>query len=398
MNLSIKKLLHPNQIYILKNLQRFNVIAAGRRFGKTRIAAFNLIISALTVVGVYWWVSPTWSVGTPAWRLINTVLRDAKIIETTRTIYLPNGSIIEFKSADNPDSLRGEGLSGLVIDECAQIKEDAWTLSLRPSLSENLGWVIFIGTPKGRNWFYFLYLKAESTPGWARFKFTSYDNPHIPLGEIDSAKADMSDLEFRQEYLAEFISESGAIYKRDWFINRGVPSSTEFVTISWDTASSVSDAAAYSSCVVGTLDKNLKLYITEVYRAKLEFPQLKNAIETMANKYRSKLKYIVIESKNSGISVIQSLKQSSPDWIAGMLFPFTPTTDKVGRGYLASQWSENGSVILPPHNESNPWLLEFEEELFSAPESPYLDSFDAFNQLCLVLADYLKYGLQERLN
>lgn len=396
-----KKLLHSNQLYIHDNLKRFNVIVCGRRFGKTRLAAFEIITSALESPGVYWWVSPTFSIGTPAWRLVKKTLlilfgNSVKILESTRIIELPNQSIIEFKSADNPDSLRGEGLSGLVIDECAQIKEEAWTLSLRPALSDKEGWVIFIGTPKGRNWFFHLYFFADRIENWAKFTYSSYDNPYIKKEEIDSARLTTPDIEFRQEYLAEFIHEEGAIFRREWFDKRELV--TDFIArfISWDTAASVSDSAAYSSCTVGELTPDYKLFIREVYRGRLEFPQLQDKIEEIAKKYKFNLKQIVVESKSSGISVIQSLKQSSEPWISNILVPFNPTVDKPSRAYNASLWCENNSVILPPPSKEFPWLYEFEEELFSFPQSEYLDQVDSFNQLIIFLSNYLSIGYRTR--
>ena len=104
--MEVQRLLHSSQKEVFNNLARFNVIIAGRRWGKSRLASFVIITQSIEKSGVYWWVSPTRDVGTPAWRLIKLTLRKSlgdivNINETTRTIYLPNGSIIEFKSADH---------------------------------------------------------------------------------------------------------------------------------------------------------------------------------------------------------------------------------------------------------------------------------------------------------
>lgn len=357
-----------------------------------------LIIKALATRGVYWWVSPTYKVGTPAWRMITKKLvqllgGNVQIKETTRVITLPNGSIIEFKSADSPQDLVSEGLSGLVLDECAKVKELAWIESLRPALTDKMGWVIFIGTPKGENWFYRLYLNAAKLEDWATFTFTSYDNPYIPASEIDSARETMPEITFMQEHLAKFTSGTGTIFKREWFNNR--VESTDIIArfISWDTAQSVKDTASYSSCIVGELTSDYKLFIRHVYKERLEFPQLTKKVEEMAQIYHHKLKRIIVESKSSGLSVIQSIKQIATPEVARKLVPFIPKTDKVDRAYRASVWCENGSVILPPPTEAFPWLFDFEEELFNFPESEYKDMTDSFTQLILYCSNYLSQGL-----
>jgi predicted phage terminase large subunit-like protein len=189
---------------------------------------------------------------------------------------------------------------------------------------------------------------------------------------------------------------AGNIFKKEWFTNRKLNTDIIARYISWDTASSISDSAAYSSCTVGEITSKYQLYIREVYREKLEFPQLKNAIEVMAKRYKYKLNGIIIESKSSGISVEQSLRQSSEDWIKPLLVPFTPTADKVTRAYQTALWCENGSVLLPPPDESTPWLFDFEEELFTFPNSKFKDQTDSCNQLVLYLENYLSAGLKAR--
>jgi predicted phage terminase large subunit-like protein len=384
---------------VYKNRNRFTVIVAGRRFGKTILSSVILVVSAIKQVGVYWWVSPTKDVGRPAWRLVKNFIKKVygetvRVNETLKVIELPNGSVIEFKSADNPDSLRGEGLTGLVIDECAQIKEEAWTESLRPALSDKKGWVIFIGTPKKRNWFFHLWKRAESLENWSRFAFTTYDNPYIDKNEIDEAKKVMSEREFRQEYLAEFVSDEGFIFRKEWFANRYIPPHHEILEtfISWDTAASISGTAAYSCGVVGQITKDYKLFIPEVYRERLEFPQLQYRIETLGKKYLSTLRGIIVEQKSSGISVIQSLQQTTTEEISRLIYGWNPKGSKEARGYEAAKWAEKGSIILPPY-ENNSWLIDYEEELLSFPDSQYVDQVDATTQLITCLSNYLERGL-----
>ena len=231
-----------------------------------------------------------------------------------------------------------------MVDECAQVKEDAWTQSLRPALADKEGWAIFIGTPKGRNWFFHLFKFAEKLNNeiWKAFTFTTYDNPYVNHSEIEDMKSTMSEKEFRQELLAEFISDEGVIYRKEWFKNRFEPLSILRTYISWDTASTTNQTSAYSSGIVGHIAKDYRLHITEVYRAKVEFPELEYRVESLANKYEKTLKGIIIENKASGIQVIQSLKQTSKPKVAELIYPFNPKGSKTDRGYEASKWCERG--------------------------------------------------------
>lgn len=260
---------------------------------------------------------------------------------------------------------------------------------------------------KGKENFELLCLPAE----YEGVRFNSsigFVDPRIEQGEllwpsrygkeeIEKLKAVLSEIGIAGQLQQRPSPISGHIFKKSWFINRESP--TNFIAryISWDTASAVSETAAYSACTVGELLPDYRLFIREVYRDKLEFPQLRRAIEDVAKRYKHKLCGIVIESKSSGLSVIQSLAQSTEDEISSLLVPFTPTTDKAARGQNASLWCSNGSVILPPPNEINPWLFEFEDELFNFPNSKFKDMTDSFNQLIIYLENYLAEGLRARL-
>lgn len=134
---------------------------------------------------------------------------------TDRLVKMPGGGEVRTRSADNPDSLRGEGLDFVVLDECAFMKEEAWSEALRPSLSDRGGSAMFISTPKGRNWFWRLWQMGQDFKhGWASYHFPTSDNPYIPDEEIEAARAGLPERIFRQEYLAEFIDDAGGVFRR----------------------------------------------------------------------------------------------------------------------------------------------------------------------------------------
>ena len=219
---SLNVKLHDKQREVFDDNHRFKIVAAGRRFGKSRLAAWLLLIEALqsTSKDVFY-VAPTYQQARDIlWGLLkelgHEVIKSAH--ENTSVLTLVNNRKIYLKGADRPDTLRGVGLCFCVIDEYADIKPNVWEQILRPALADVQGKALFIGTPKGRNHFYDLYKYAEGNKDeeWTSFHYSSYDNPLIPASEIDAAKRSMSSFAFRQEFLASFEAASRDIFKEEW--------------------------------------------------------------------------------------------------------------------------------------------------------------------------------------
>jgi hypothetical protein len=142
-----------------------------------------------------------------------------KINESELSILLKNGSTISLKGSENPDSLRGVSLSYVVIDEVAEVPESLWTEVVRPALADQEGGALFIGTPKGKgNWSYDLYTMHEYQPHiWRSWQFTTISGGRVSDEEINQAKQDMSEKQFRQEFLATFETFEGRVA---WAFNR----------------------------------------------------------------------------------------------------------------------------------------------------------------------------------
>lgn len=219
-NLQVK--LHEKQLEIFNSTSRFKVVAAGRRFGKSRLAAWTLIIEALkSKEKDVFYVAPTFQQAKDIlWGLLkeigHEVIKTAH--ENTAVLTLINGRKIYLKGSDRPDTLRGVGLAYLVVDEYADMKANVWEQILRPALADVQGGAMFIGTPKGRNHFYEMFKMGESgkDPEMIAFHYTSYDNPLLPKSEIEAAKRSMSSFAFRQEFMASFEAASRDIFKEEW--------------------------------------------------------------------------------------------------------------------------------------------------------------------------------------
>jgi len=202
---------------------RFKVIAAGRRGGKTRFAAWKLLVEALQgdPLGDYLYVAPTMGQARKLlWNLLMELGKDVIVGHHLNNleIKLVNGVTISLRGGDNPEPMRGMSVGFVVIDEYANIKPYVWEEILRPALSDREGRAVFIGTPKGRNHFYDLYHDAMlgKLEGYKAWHFTTADNPFIPEKEIALAKRTMSSYAFRQEYMASFEALGSAMFKESW--------------------------------------------------------------------------------------------------------------------------------------------------------------------------------------
>lgn len=212
----------PWQQEVWNDETRFKVVAAGRRTGKSRLAAWLLIVNALqTDRGHVFYVAPTQGQARDImWQTLlelgHPVISGSHI--NNLQIKLVNGATISLKGADRPETMRGVSLKYLVMDEYADMKPDVWEQILRPALADQKGSALFIGTPMGRNHFYelFKYGELSEDETYKAWHFTSYDNPLLDPSEIDIAKKSMSSYAFRQEFLASFEAKGSEMFKEDW--------------------------------------------------------------------------------------------------------------------------------------------------------------------------------------
>ncbi|AUR91964.1 terminase-like family protein [Vibrio phage 1.168.O._10N.261.52.A10] len=210
------KLTKP-QSKIFKSKARFTTAICGRRFGKTFLAIIKLLTWA-NKKGIYWYVAPTYRMAKQiAWRDLLEIAGSTGMIvkknEQDLSIELSNGSIIALRGADNPDSLRGVSLSGLVMDEFAFIDEKAWTFVLRPACADNLAPVLFISTPAGWNYAKEVYDKGViHNEQYASFMFTTADGGNVHESELEAAKKDLPEMVYKQEYLASFEMLANRVY------------------------------------------------------------------------------------------------------------------------------------------------------------------------------------------
>jgi phage terminase large subunit-like protein len=213
----------PWQQEVFKDSSRFKVIVAGRRCGKSRLSAVSLLIEGLRCPkgSAVMYVAPTQGQARQIiWDLLMDLGREviASSHVNNMDITLINGAKIYVRGSDRPDTLRGVSLTYLVLDEVADIKSETWEKVLRAALSDKKGKALFIGTPKGRNWFYDMYNlgMSEEDEEWKSWHFTTKDNPLIDPKEIENAKKTLSSFAFKQEYEASFDNAGSGVFKDQW--------------------------------------------------------------------------------------------------------------------------------------------------------------------------------------
>ena len=138
---------------------RFRAVCCGRRWGKTRFAAAELLDVAGEFGGLFAWIAPTYYIaerGEAAVKLIGGDFVTFRGQNPVRATFAgPGGEAeIRFLSADNPDTILGDGFNGVIVDEAARLEKSVWDQNIRPALADKQGWAVLISTPRARNWFF----------------------------------------------------------------------------------------------------------------------------------------------------------------------------------------------------------------------------------------------------
>lgn len=225
---------HKAQRKILNGMKQYTAICAGTRFGKTMFCAYVALKHLLLPNQHVWIVAPTYDLSKKIYSYLAKWLGNGfsndvkkgliKMSDRVGAMKIENKltkSWIEFKSAENPTSLLGEELDVAILDECPRIKQEIWDSYIYQRLTSRNGQALFIGTPKGKGWFFREFVKGEDpkVEENASFTFTSKDNPHwgrpksSPQQEWDKAKKRLPDRVFKQEHVAKFIADASQVFR-----------------------------------------------------------------------------------------------------------------------------------------------------------------------------------------
>jgi predicted phage terminase large subunit-like protein len=268
----------PHQLPVLLSPARQKLVVCGRRWGKTGTGLMATVMGhgphrtamAGAIDGAtIWWVAPTFTIASIIWRQLKRATKDAwtEKSETEHRIDLPGSGSIKVCSADNPDSLRGEGLDGLVIDEAAFLDKEAWTASLRPALSDKQGWCMKLTTPNGYNWIKEEFDAAPGRTDWEAWQRPSSDNPLIGAEELREAELDMGPRAFAQEHLAQFCDTANAEFPGEyfresiWFDEWPPLDSFAFRVMTLDPSKGKTDRSDYSAFILAGVARNGAIFM-----------------------------------------------------------------------------------------------------------------------------------------
>lgn len=359
---------HAAQRSIVGRARRFNVVCAGRRTGKTKMGVRLLIEPALQGYPVAWFA--------PSYKLLEEVWREvaqatAEITQasdkTAKRRELVTGGVIEFWTLDGEDAARGRKYKRVIVDEAAVARtlEEQWQQAIRPTLTDMMGDAWFLSTPKGQNFFYQLAQRASTDPTWMFAQFPTSANPYIEPSEIAAARAELPELVFRQEYLAEFVTQEGTLLRAEW-LKTALPPAGLRLSMGVDLAISQKEGADYSAAVLLGSDAQGNVYIGHAERVRATFNQVLEWIKRLAEQWQPAV--IHVEQVQFQAAVIQELLRTTNLPVRGV----KPDRDKVTRFLPLQARYEQGLVwhspTLPP---------EFERELLSFPLGAHDDFVDA---------------------
>lgn len=299
------------QVEIHKHPARFRVVDIGRRGGKTELAENDIIQQAIQCPSIqypYWLVAPTFrQVKAINWTRLKALLKnDTEWKFNEQELYAEHPRFqtrIELKGSDNEESLRGVGLSGVVMDECATIKGNVWPEIIRPMLADRQGWALFISTPKGRNWFYDLFIKGlQGEKNWKSWKYPTTINKYIHVEEIEQARKDMSERLFRQEFLAEFLDDETGVFKRVRSCIVGellAPLVGRFYVIGIDLAKTE------DFTVLTVIDSKTREVVAHERFQNIDWREQKIRIQILAQRYNNAM--CVVDSSGVGDPIVEDL-------------------------------------------------------------------------------------------
>ena len=336
---------------ILTSNAKYHVACVGRQFGKS-LMAINLVL--------YWainhkpcrilWISPVYSQADKVQKEIMQAIAASGIVEScnysSSEIKLKTGSTILFRSAERYDNIRGLTMDFGVIDEAAFCKDEAWSEAIRPVFMVSGKKVLFISTPKGKNWFYNLFQLgvSDDNKNYAAYTGSSYDTPYIELEEIEDAKKTLPEQVFQQEYLARFIDAGGEVFNnldKNTFSKYSNPQGKIYCGI---------DLGKQEDFTVATfMDSTGK--VVDIYRANAqEWTTMTHEIIKRARQWNATL---MVEVNSIGDVIFEQIKKSWND-----THPFTTSSkskQEIIEGLILDM---NESIIQIPSRELFSYLWD----------------------------------------
>lgn len=369
---------HDAQIEIARDDHRYKVVSAGRRFGKGVLgvsAAFRYASRG----GKCRWIAPSYSSDSyqSGWRLATMLAGqipgvDIHLQRREISFQRVGGAWLQFKTAEEPDSLRGEGIDFVVFDEAAHIDhlEEMWEQCVRPSLMDRRGDAWFISTPNGFNYFNNLFLRSRDHTDWGAFQFPTSSNPHIAYEEIAELRKSLPALVARQEIDAEFVQLAGALFKRQNITVIDTEPMIAYVR-SWDLAFTEKTTSDHTCGAKMGLTQDGTVVIADIVAGQMEWPDAVRLIGNTAKLDGPGVRQGV-EVVSAQVGVLQTLLRD-PLLLAHTFTPIEVHRDKLTRALPLVARSEQGKLAIVRGH----WNQKFIDELCAFPEGMHDDQVDA---------------------
>jgi len=370
---------HPAQIEIAEREARYKVVAAGRRFGKG-ILGISAALQRASLGKRCRWVAPSYASDSyqSGWRMAADLVSQIPGVQ----VHLQKkqfdfsrvrGGWLQFRTAEEPDALRGEGIDFVVFDEAAHVDglEEMWEQCVRPSLMDHRGDAWFISTPYGFNYFNELYQRGFHDDDWACFQHPTSANPHIDPAEIAALRRSLPALVARQEIDAEFVQLAGALFKRqNVLVLEREPAGINWVR-SWDLAFTEKTTSDYTAGVKMGLTADGTVVVADVARGHMEWPDAVRCIADTARLDGVAVRQ-GIEVVSAQVGMMQTLMRD-PLLLAHTFTPIEVTRDKLTRALPVVARSEQGKFAVV----RAPWNQAYIDELCAFPEGQNDDQVDA---------------------
>ncbi|MDP1995014.1 MAG: phage terminase large subunit, partial [Ignavibacteria bacterium] len=400
---------HEKQREIFFDKARFKIIAKGRRFGLTKGMAFYAILKAYEPPSekrILWVDTIYGNINRYYERYFMPVIKETKVaFEYKRqdNIFKIKESYIDFRSADRPENIEGQGYNLIIINEAGIILRNRrlWTETILPMVIDYKAEVIIGGTPKGkftkkneRHLFYELFEKGKQQKNWKSFNYSTYDNVLLDPNEIKEVENEIPPFLRQQEIYGKFIEENEAqiinhswwkyfrMVEGGWLMVDGRGASTgstslttgslgiERIVQSWDTAFKTKEENDFSVCTTWGITKN-KFLLLHLFRERMEFPELKRKAAELFLTFKPSV--VLIEDKASGQSLIQELERETRIPIRKIKVD----KDKYARFISVTPLIEAGKIELP---EGEPWVPFFINEMEEFPNGEFDDIVDSTTQ------------------
>ncbi len=356
-----------------RNPAKFRLFVGGIGSGKTRAGVVEVLRQPAGSTGMI--LAPTYDMLREA--TLHTFLEFTQrghILQSynksDRVATLTDGKRVIFRTADDPEKLRGPNLGWFYLDEAALMEQSAWLIMIgRLRLGPGRAWATT--TPRGFNWVYDLFHTDDEN--YAIIHSSTRENVYLPAGFIRSLETSYTSEFARQEIEGEFINPAGTLFKRAWFttITDRYPDGVSWVRY-WDLAASTKDSADYTASAAVALSQDGTLYIRDMVRGKWEWPDAKRILmQTM--QAEPSVQHGVEEALH-GLAAVQELQRERS--IANItLRGIRVDKDKQSRALPWAARAEAGKVALV----RGPWIPAFLDEVASFPLGQHDDQVDSIS-------------------